>query len=222
MSWSRESVAAHPVERREFIIEHPTRGVFIGWKDSPSTGEHYPAFAWSRPRNDESTVRFASAEDAWAEIDRMPKGFHDKMGVLLVPGPDDEPDYRQVSRPIPKGRPVDIEEVWGAMLVPIVARHSTIERLVNETNQAIIAAASWRVRQIHPTARKIVVAFEDEDFYVNAIVLQDGTTIPGIPDTVEEDDPLEEVQSLVGDLYPLFGMAKVGTVELEIEDNHAR
>lgn len=205
----------------QFIIENRTRGVFVGWKDSPTTGEHYPAFGWSKARNHEDVIRFENAEGAWAQVDGFPDAFRTGTDVLAMPE-GDEIAYKTISRPLPKGPPVDIEEVWGAMLVPIVARHSTIERLINETNQLIVEAVCWRVRQIHPTARKIVVAFEDEDFYVNAIVLQDGTTISGIPDTVEEEDELEEVQSLAGDLYPLFGMAKVGTVELDIEDGHAR
>jgi hypothetical protein len=135
----------------QYIIEHPTRGVFVGWKDSSSTGERYPAFNWSKPRNHESTILFDTAEAAFTEIDRMPEGFH-RGGI-------------------------------------------------------------------HPTAAKVVLEHEDDSFYVHHIDLADGTVISGIPDTIDEEDPLEEVQSMVGDLYPLFDMANATTVELDIEEN---
>lgn len=205
----------------EFIIEHPTRGVFVGWKDSPTTGENYPSFNWSKPRNDESSVRYRSAEAAWDEIDRMPLSVRSgNIGVLLVPERESDEPYRYISRALPTGQ--GIEKQWVEMLAPIVVRHGTITDLINQTNKMIVEAACWRIRQIYPTAVKVVIAREDssrEDaFYVHHIVLVDGSTVSGIPDTVEEDDPLEEVQSLVGDLWMAADLQSADRIELDITE----
>jgi hypothetical protein len=175
----------------QFIIENRTRGVFVGWKDSPST------------------------EAAWAMIDGFPDAFQKGTDVLLVPeGPGS--GYKTISRPLP---PVDVDSEWVKILAPIVVRHRTIGNLLAETNEMIVAAVCWRIRQIHPTAAKVVLAYEDGSFFVHHVDLEDGSTIPGIPDTVEEDDPLEDVQSLVGDLYREGNLAEADTIELDIEEN---
>jgi len=60
---------------RYWIIESATRGAFVGFDESPRTGQWRPRFRWSIPLSHEEVTRFYSlegAQEALEEIGSLP------------------------------------------------------------------------------------------------------------------------------------------------------
>lgn len=70
--------------RGPFHIEHPSRGVLTTQSE---IGVRIFRFSWSKPRNDPSTMKFATLEAAWRAFDAMP---HNKQDGCSIRQYDDE------------------------------------------------------------------------------------------------------------------------------------
>lgn len=68
-----------PARSRPYHIEHPTRGVLTN-KSEPLAGAFH--FSWSKPRNDESTMTFATLREAVAVFDRISPSIRVKCQVM--------------------------------------------------------------------------------------------------------------------------------------------
>lgn len=58
-------------DAKRYIIEHPTRGVYLGFDHSRHTGKWQPKFSWSMPRSDPRVLRYLTIERARQELGKI-------------------------------------------------------------------------------------------------------------------------------------------------------